>query len=473
MEYYRDLFQNKKNEKELVMKNTYELNELLHKYGIREDLRSQFIGTCLLALKSGLMYDERMETSQIISGIEDKLSILLKDTFNKAEKVIILNKKVLDIQDIKSLESKNLINILNFVKEKILPFINDRSKAGQDILNLFFTTFNKYVGKKDKNQAFTPDHIVHFMSQICEINRNSRVLDPCCGSGAFLVRAMVDAINDCENDQCIANIKKEQIYGIEYEEKAFGLATTNMLIHGDGNSNIYQKNCFDVSDDEWKKWDINVVLMNPPYNAQKKHSYPIYAKTWDSNKKQDPSKGFHFVEFIASKVNKGIMAVLLPTACAIGGKNKDILKYKKKMLENHTLKAVFSLPQEIFYPGASASACCMVFELGKPHKSRKIKETFFGYYKDDGFTKKKNIGRVEKIIDGKSAWDSIEKEWLDLYFRNEEVPGLSIIKEVDYNDEWLAEAYMETDYSKLTENDFIKTIRDFISFKIKNGELDE
>ena len=71
---------------------------------------------------------------------------------------------------------------------------------GQDLLNLFFTTFNKYVGKTDKNQAFTPDHIVHFMCKVIGINRNSKVLDPCCGSGAFLVRALTEALDDCQTE---------------------------------------------------------------------------------------------------------------------------------------------------------------------------------------------------------------------------------------------------------------------------------
>ena len=68
-----------------------------------------------------------------------------------------------------------------------VPYINDKNTAGQDLLNLFFTTFNKYVGKSDKNQAFTPDHICDFMSKAVGVNKNSRVLDPCCGSGVFQI----------------------------------------------------------------------------------------------------------------------------------------------------------------------------------------------------------------------------------------------------------------------------------------------
>ena len=71
----------------------------------------------------------------------------------------------------------NYEEIVKFIEDNILPFINDKSTSGQDLLNLFFVTFNKYVGKSDKNQAFTPDHITDFMAKITGVNKHSVVLD--------------------------------------------------------------------------------------------------------------------------------------------------------------------------------------------------------------------------------------------------------------------------------------------------------
>ncbi len=90
---------------------------------------------------------------------------------NKAGKLAVLNSKVLDDQDVKSLTYKELEDILQFIDDNVVPYINDKSTAGQDLLNLFFTTFNKYVGKSDKNQAFTPDHICDFMSKAIGVNK--------------------------------------------------------------------------------------------------------------------------------------------------------------------------------------------------------------------------------------------------------------------------------------------------------------
>nr|WP_262906289.1 N-6 DNA methylase [Tenacibaculum finnmarkense] len=361
-----------------------------------------------------------------------------------------------------------MTDILKYIDINIVPYINDKNTAGQDLLNLFFTTFNKYVGKSDKNQAFTPDHICSFMSKVVGVNKHSRVLDPCCGSGAFLVRAMTDAMDDCESEDEREKVKQDQIFGIEYEAGAFGLSSTNMLIHGDGNSNVVQDSLFNKG-----KWiensDINVVLMNPPYNATKKFCNSDYTNKWDSKKKEDPSKGFHFVEWVARHVSPLTkMAILLPMQAAIGN-SREVKDFKKKMLDNYTLEAVFSLPIEIFYPGAAAVAVCMVFDLSQKH-NKSNKETFFGYYRDDKFTKRKGLGRVEVTDEnGNSLWAKTEKIWLDLYKNKKKVPGLSIMKKVSWQDEWLAEAYMETDYSSLESGNFEKTIRDYYSYIIKDG----
>lgn len=484
-EEYENLCFGKVNDKIKVVDSIKILNEKLHSDGVNEKLRSQFVGTCLLALKNGLTYKNVSATLDpntgnnlppekvVIHSIKSILSGLLSKSgditdLNKAGKLSVLNNKVLDDQDITTLTYDELKDILEFIDSNIVPYINDKNTAGQDLLNLFFTTFNKYVGKSDKNQAFTPDHICDFMSKAVGVNKNSKVLDPCCGSGAFIVRAMTDAMDDCETEAERDNVKKNQIFGIEYEDGAFGLSSTNMLIHGDGNSNVIQASMFDRAD--WiKEKNINVVLMNPPYNATKKFCDPQYTKTWDSKKKEDPSKGFHFVEWVARHMPSTCkIAVLLPMQAAIGNSG-DVKKFKKKMLDNYTLDAVFSLPNEMFYPGASAIACCMIFDLSQKHE-RANRDTFFGYFKDDKFIKRKGLGRVEQTDqDGNSLWLKTEAEWLDLYKNKREVPGLSVMHKVSCDDEWLAEAYMETDYTKLTVDDFERTIRDYYSYLIKIG----
>ena len=459
---YVDYFKPKNvNDKTAVLENTSKLNRLLHDNGIAEKLRSQFVGTCLLALKNGLNY-KGLSTAQIIAGINDILGKLLGNDTQRAAKIVILSTNILQDQNVEKIKQENFEKILDYIKINIVPYINEASREGHDILSYFFTTFNKYVAREDKNQAFTPNHISHFMAKVAGIYKTSRVLDPTCGSGTFIVQAMTQALNDCETDAERNAIKKNQIYGIEFDKNVYGLSTTNMLIHGDGNSNVRLGSCFELGN--WiEQANADVVLMNPPYNASKNQVPEDFAKTWGKTS-TDPSKGLCFVEFVAQKVNRGRLLTLLPMACAIQT-DGVIGNFKQKMLERHTLDAVFSFPAEMFYPGASAVACCMVFDLGKPHK--KEKETFFGYFKDDGFEKRKGVGRV----DVRDKWEAIEKEWLDLYEHRSTIAGKSVNRHVEANEEWCAEAYMETDYSTLCDDDFIRKMRDYAAFLVQNEEF--
>lgn len=507
MEHYVKLFDiSKQNNREKVLKNTYDLNELLHKKDIDENLRSQFVGTTLLYIKDMVRkvgaahVDENLvkklngiwellTESQIRAGVKSTLDALLDGSANKAKKIELLQKNVLEDQKVKRLTKDDWKDILDAILLDIYKYIDSDSSEGQDILNLFFIAFNKYTGKADKNQAFTPDHITDFMCRVTGVNRDKIVLDATCGSGSFLVQAMVKELADCRRGKTEAeykpmmdNVKKNHIFGIEIEEKAYGLSTTNMLIHGDGNSNIIFGSCFKNAD-FIKKANPDIILMNPPYNAKPKSIPKKYKSKWSTsemNGTTDPTKGMVFVKYISDVIKEMNdkreqegqprkyvkMAVLLPVASAIGN-GKRLKEMKTELLENNTLDAVFTLPDEIFYPGASVCACCMVFTLGKPHVKADgtVDETFFGYYKEDGFKKKKNIGRVEQFDDeGNSKWRVIENDWLKLFHNKRIVDGLTAMAEVSGDDEWLCEAYMKTDYSTLTQEDFQQTVNNYLAY---------
>ena len=307
---------------------------------------------------------------------------------------------------------------------------------------------------------------------------------------------MVQELADCgrktteaEAKKLRNDVKKKHIYGIENEEKAYGLATTNMLIHGDGNSNIRFDNCFECKD-FIQKAAPDIILMNPPYNAKPKSIPECYKSDWGKAKdgKEDPTKGMVFIHYLSDVVKdmnrKRIengeqsrtvkLAVLLPVSAAIGT-SSIIAAEKANMLEDNTLEAVFTLPNEVFYPGASVSACCMVFTLGQPHVNPDgtVNETFFGY-KEDGFKKKKNIGRVEQFDEhNESKWQQIKKDWISLFRNKKVVDGLSATSAVNGDDEWLCEAYMKTDYSKLSQADFQQTLNNYLAYLVKEGKIYE
>ena len=239
----------KQNNREKVLKNTYDLNELLHKKDIDEKLRSQFVGTTLLYIKDIISMtgasriDEDLvkklndawsmqSAEQIRAGIKNTLDNLLDGSDNKTKKIELLQKNVLNDQKVKKLKLADWMQILDTIILNIYKFIDADSSEGQDILNLFFIAFNKYTGKADKNQAFTPDHITDFMCRVTGVDRTKRIFDGTCGSGSFLVQAMVKELADCkrgkteaEAKKLMKTVKEQHIYGVEIEEKAYGNAT--------------------------------------------------------------------------------------------------------------------------------------------------------------------------------------------------------------------------------------------------------
>lgn len=169
----------------------------------------------------------------------------------------------------------------------------------------------------------------------------------------------------------IENIRKNGLYGVEFDDGLYTLAVANMIIRKDGKSNIYKGDCFrkDITE-ELKSKNINVGLMNPPYS-------------------QKDVVELEFVEHLLDVLAVGGTGVaVVPMSCAIGTKFKDV---RERLMKKNTLKAVFSMPDDIFYP-TGTNVCVMVWVTHVPHDS--TQETFFGYCKNDGFVKRKCWGSI-------------------------------------------------------------------------------
>jgi len=217
-----------------------------------------------------------------------------------------------------------------------------------------------------------------------------------------------------------------------------------MFIHQDGKTNILNGSCFDNEMKTMvKQFNPTVGLLNPPYKSDKKHD--IEELDFVLNNLECIEQG-------------GKTVAIVPMSTALAQKGK-ILELKRKLLDLHTLEAVLSMPDELFFNSkVNVVSCIMILTAKRPHPQSK--KTFFGYFKDDGFVKRKNKGRID-IFD---KWKTIKERWINSYMNKENVPGLSVNKVVLAEDEWCAEAYMETDYSNLSKNDFIKSIKEFVYF---------
>ena len=215
-----------------------------------------------------------------------------------------------------------------------------------------------------------------------------------------------------------------------------------MYIHQDGKANMINGDCFDQEViKEVKKFKPTVGFLNPPYKGDKK-------------------KDTEELEFVLNNLEclerGGTCIAILPMQSALAQKGKKF-RLKEKLLENHTLEAVLSMPDELFFNSkTNVVSCVMIFTAHRPHP--KSKETYFGYHKDNGFVKRKEKGRIDAF----STWKEIKNRWVTNYLNRKEEAGLSVNKIVTAKDEWCAEAYMKTDYSKLSKNDFIFSVKQFI-----------
>jgi hypothetical protein len=154
------------------------------------------------------------------------------------------------------------------------------------------------------------------------------------------------------------------------------------------------------------------------------------------------------------------VVAIVQMSCAIKNE-KELIAIKKRILGKHHLKAVLSMPDELFNPNASVVSCVMIFKANEKHEGKK---TWFGYFKDDGFEKRKQKGR----IDARGRWKTIKNKWLSTYHNFDEIAGLSVKRDIKGEDEWCAEAYMETDYSTLNNSDIERKIKEYLAYKFLN-----
>ncbi len=456
---YLNLLQQKKLVKKFSIEEVKQLaskyNDLMReKLQIQPQERIMFIASCLLALQNDFFaktYSMATDNLAIVDDIIINVERVLKNNKiadNKVKQICnnaTLIKNYQKLIELPVQEEGSLIYFLKQLELVIIPMINN-SNSHQDALGIFYHEFIKYTAGsagKELGIVLTPEHLCDFMCEIVNLNVNDTVIDICCGTGSFLVSAMKHLIAKAKNVEQIKKIKNSQLYGIELQASIYSIVITNMILRGDGQSNIYNEDCFKFKvPEKQEQVNFSVGLLNPPYS-------------------QKSEVELKFVKKMLDILNpRGTGVVVVPMSCAIGTKFEN---ERKDLFENHTLKAVFSMPDDIFYP-VGTNVCVMVWEAHIPHNSSI--PTFFGYYKDDGFIKKKNLGR----IDANNKWQNIKNEWIDLYRKNKEFVGKTALQCVTANDEWLCEAYMKTDYSDLQESDFEQTIRNYIAYKIASGD---
>jgi type I restriction enzyme M protein len=248
------------------------------------------------------------------------------------------------------------------------------------------------------------------------------------------------------NDKAkVKHIKEHQLVGSEVRADMFTYACSNMMMRGDGKSQVYNDDCFNSAHKALiKKLSPTVALLNPPYS-----------------KANGPAEQLHFIlNALDSLAPNGRCVAIVQTSCALTTKAEVVAKHKA-LQKRHRLDAVVSTPDQLFYP-VGVTTCIMVFTAHVPHPADH--PTWFGYLKDDGFTIHKKKGRIP--LD----WDTKRANFLAAY-PNYDRPGLSVRQVVGPADEWVAEAYLDTDFSILKKSAFEKKVRTYLGYQYVSGNI--
>ena len=340
---------------------------------------------------------------------------------------------------------KGLLNeIVTMLAEKVMPFLTVYQDF--DVVGAFYGEFLKYTGGDGKGLGIvlTPKHVTELFGLIANVSKDDKVLDICAGTGGFLISSMVQMMKTATTEAEVEDIKKARLIGVEQNPTMYALAASNMILRGDGKANLYQGSCFDSAITKGvRAHKANVGMINPPYAKSKEDLHEL-----------------RFVEqMLDSLVQGGLGIAIVPMSCATASSVQ-----KRNLLKKHTLEAVMSMPPEVFYP-VGVITCIMVFRAGVSH-AKTNKKTWFGYWRDDTFIKVKNLGRVDRH----HTWPEVRDHWVATYRNREVKPGEAVMQMVGPEDEWVAEAYMETDYAHLGSTDLEKVLLDHALFVLR-GEV--
>ncbi len=436
------------------------LNEEFNNYTIPEYKRCTMISAMLLALicpKFQREYESEQTTAllgqSLLAAIDfvfdAEVDMVRNKTVLMREFESILNEPIFTQNLIKNKREKKeehslavLKEFIAYLRKYVYPLIS-HSNIGYDVLGRFYIEFIRYAASEQKSGlVLTPAHITELFCDLGELNVHDIVYDPCCGTGGFLVAAMQRMFKLAGNNTKLReHIRKHQLCGCELRSDIFSYACSSMRFRGDGKSNIYNGSCFNYARSISENHKPTISFLNPPYDV-------------------GTAGQLEFIEHSLSTLNpqaNGRVVAIVQMSCATKNES-DLIAVKDRLLTKHHLKAVISMPDDLFYP-VGVVTCIMVFDANKPNAGRK---TWFGYFKDDGFLKRKHIGR----IDLKHQYTALKERLLSAYRNFDEIPGLSVRKEVIGSDEWCAEAYMETDYSTLNIENFDSKIRSFCAHKI-------
>ena len=353
---------------------------------------------------------------------------------------------------------------LKRVFSKIVDDLGIYYKIGltTDFTGKLFNEMYSWLGfTQDKlnDVVLTPSYVANLLVRLARVNKDSYVWDFATGSAGLLVAAMNEMLNDAKDkikspeelNQKEIQIKAEQLLGLEIIPSVYMLAILNMIMMGDGSSNILNKDSLKEFDGNYgfgktdELFPADAFILNPPYSVS--------------------GNGMVFVEKALSMMNKGYASIIIQNSAG-NGRAKH---YNKKILEKNTLIASIKMPIDLFAGKASVQTNIYVFKVGEAHHKDELVK--FIDFSNDGYTRTNRKKASNNLKDTDHAKQRYEELINLVRFGKSK---LNIFTEKEYYEntidpkngaDWNQTAPIDT---KPTLDDFKKTVSDYLSWEVSN-----
>ncbi len=472
--------------REKLQRYAKELNKLMHNHAITAPERVLYVSGMLLSMQDlkdengtvvklgltpddlkGIMLSDSRDGDVIVRHItnylrlknipQEKLSLMLA-SFDKIKNDPDRDSPATPLKQVaRFIDGKASTNnqIFTYIFETIYKSID--SMAGHiDIMGEMYSEFLKYAlgDGGELGIVLTPPYITKMMSQILDINPDSRVMDLATGSAGFLISAMRLMIeqteakygkNTTEANSRIDHIKKQQLLGIELDINMFALAATNMILRGDGSSNIQKGSSFDRPPEIYENFGANKLLLNPPFS-------------YDEN-------GMPFIEFGLRHMQIGGRAAIIIQDSAGSGK---AIKSNQAILRQNQLIASIKMPVDLFVPMAGVQTSIYIVEhTGKPHDHEK--QVRFIDFRNDGYKRaKRGISEIDHPVERYQDIIQIFKNGRDakVHDRLWDLDKIVVMGEIgDSGTDWNFDQHFKVD-TQPTEDDFKKVVSEYLAWEV-------
>lgn len=465
-----------KREKEIEASLTKLNNDIYqNEKGLGENDRVYLVAASIMATLGIPGKVSPLEKSDLKSSTEegnkDGDIIIRKITAFLNEKKLPLEKKNLIIRTLQNTLTTDNINKvengesqLKRIFTKIVDDLGIYYKIGlsTDFTGKLFNEMYSWLGfTQDKlnDVVLTPSYVANLLVKLARIDKDSYVWDFATGSAGLLVSAMnemlIDAKNKIKSPEQLAiksaEIKANQLLGLEILPSIYMLAILNMILMGDGSSNILNKDSLKDFNGHYgfnnleEKFPATAFVLNPPYSA--------------------PGNGMIFVEKALSMMDKGYAAIIIQNSAGSG----KAIEFNKKILEHSSLLASIRMPLDLFVGKSSVQTNIYVFRVGEAHHNDDIVR--FIDFSNDGYarsSRKKASNNLKDVANAKERYQEVVdlvrfgESKLNIFTKNEFYEG-----KIDVNNgaDWNQSAPVN---EKPIIDDFKKTIGDYLSWEVSN-----